>query len=689
MNKLNRTNIYLKKIASHALAAGVFSFALSTSAMADDGMVTELEDYEVKEQYLFKDQVNALKTPTPVIDVPQSLSITSAEDIALRGFDSLGDIVDYTPGVNMNQGEGHRDAVVFRGAMSTADFFVDGVRDDMQYYRPLYNVDQVEILRGPNALLFGRGGSGGIINRVTKKAEIGQNFNGYTLSTDTFGANSVQYDSNVAVNDNTAFRLNAYMDNFENHRDFSDGSGYAVNPSFKFLLDDKTTLDVSYEQIDYDRFIDRGIPSNSAGRPNGSLNDIFFGDSELNKSEFEASVLRALLQHKYSDALKGNLTASYGDYDKVYTNFYAKAVGTGTVDLAGYEDFTQRRSTTLSGNLVGEYEISGVNHTILAGFDYIETSNDNQRNKADTAPVGLNKSALASFSGTFPNFGDNTEADIDVFSLSLQDEISLSSNLDVVLGLRYDKIDFAVDAYDANGAIDASRDQSDEKVTPRLGLVYKPEEMVSYYVSYSESFLPKSGGQYASVKSSLDTVDPDEFSNLEAGVKMSISEGQSLTAAVFQMDQKFSSSDGNGGTQFTDADVEGFELQYYAQLSDKWNINAGYSQLSGTDKSGNRPAELPKDLFSVWNNYKVSEKLGLGLGATYQGESTPKGNAAGIVPSYVRVDAAAYYQINNDLRLQVNIENLLDKDYYPHAYGTHQFTVGAPLNATVSISGSF
>ena len=657
--------------------------------MADDVIVTELEDYEVKEQYLFKDQVNALKTPTPVIDVPQSLSITSADEIALRGFDSLGDIIDYTPGVSMNQGEGHRDAVVFRGAMSTADFFVDGVRDDMQYYRPLYNAEQVEILRGPNALLFGRGGSGGIINRVTKKAEISQNFNGYTFSTDTFGANNVQIDKNVAVSDTSAFRFNAYMDNFENHRDFSDGSGYAVNPSFKFLLDDKTTLDVSYELIDYDRFIDRGIPSNSAGRPNGSLNDIFFGDSELNKSEFEAGVLRALLQHKFSDTLKGNLTASYGDYDKVYTNFYAKDVGTGTVDLAGYVDGTERNSTTLSGNLVCEYEIGGINHTILAGFDYIETSNDNYRQKADTTTVALNKSALANFSGSFPNFGDNTEADIDVFSLSLQDEINFSENLDIVLGLRYDKIDFAVDAFGEDGAVSASRDQSDEKITPRIGLVYKPEELVSYYVSYSESFLPKSGGQYASVKEGLDTVDPDEFSNLEAGVKMSISDGQSLTAAIFQMDQKFSSSDGSGGTIFTDAEIEGFELQYYAQLSDQWTINAGYSQLSGTDKSGNRPAELPKDLFSLWNNYKVSEKLSLGLGATYQGESTPKGNADGIVPSYLRVDAAAYYKINDNLRLQVNIENLLDKDYFPHAYGTHQFTVGAPINATVSISGSF
>ena len=153
-----------------------------------------------------------MKTPTPIIDVPQSLSITTAEDISLRGFDSIGDIVDYTPGVSNNQGEGHRDAVVFRGALSTADFFVDGVRDDVQYYRPLYNVEQVEILRGPNALLFGRGGSGGILNRVSKKAIIGEEFNGYTLSMDTFGAAEAQIDSNFSVNDDVALRLNAYVD---------------------------------------------------------------------------------------------------------------------------------------------------------------------------------------------------------------------------------------------------------------------------------------------------------------------------------------------------------------------------------------------------------------------------------------------------------------------------------------------
>ena len=126
----------------------------------------DIEEVVVKGNVLYSDQVTALKTPVPVLDVPQTVSIVTDDDIRKQGFREIGDIVRYTPGVNTSQGEGHRDSVVFRGVRSTADFFQDGVRDDVQYYRSLYNVEQVEILRGPNALLFGRGGTGGIINRV-------------------------------------------------------------------------------------------------------------------------------------------------------------------------------------------------------------------------------------------------------------------------------------------------------------------------------------------------------------------------------------------------------------------------------------------------------------------------------------------------------------------------------------------
>ena len=304
----------MKQKTTQFLTSAAFSMAITASAVS--GQTAEavgevaLDETVVVGNSLYADQVNALKSPTPIIDVPQSLSITTADEISVRGFNSIGDIVDYTPGVNVSQGEGHRDAVVFRGVRSTADFFVDGVRDDVQYYRPLYNVDQVEILRGPNALLFGRGGAGGVLNRVTKKGVIGEDFNGYQLSIDTFGATEAQIDSNVAINEDTAFRLNAYYNTFENHRDFSDGEGYGVNPTIKFQLAEKTTLDVSYEYIDYDRSIDRGIPT-ANGKPVDALNDIVFGDPDLNKSEFEAHTIRAMLQHEFSDTLKGNFCLLY------------------------------------------------------------------------------------------------------------------------------------------------------------------------------------------------------------------------------------------------------------------------------------------------------------------------------------------------------------------------------------------
>ena len=174
----------------------------------------EVEEIIVKGKVLYSDQVNALKTPVPILDVPQSLSIITDEDIRKQGFREIGDIVRYTPGVNTSQGEGHRDSVVFRGVRSTADFYQDGVRDDVQYYRSLYNVDQLEVLRGPNALLFGRGGTGGIINRVSKKGVVGETFGSLDFGVDSFGASDLALDYNTS-SDNRAFRINIHSDQLE------------------------------------------------------------------------------------------------------------------------------------------------------------------------------------------------------------------------------------------------------------------------------------------------------------------------------------------------------------------------------------------------------------------------------------------------------------------------------------------
>ena len=183
----------MKKSLNLLMALGL---VISSALAAEE----EVEEIIVKGKVLYSDQVNALKTPVPILDVPQSLSIITDEDIRKQGFREIGDIVRYTPGVNTSQGEGHRDSVVFRGVRSTADFYQDGVRDDVQYYRSLYNVDQLEVLRGPNALLFGRGGTGGIINRVSKKGVVGETFGSLDFGVDSFGASDLALDE-IIVDD--------------------------------------------------------------------------------------------------------------------------------------------------------------------------------------------------------------------------------------------------------------------------------------------------------------------------------------------------------------------------------------------------------------------------------------------------------------------------------------------------------
>ena len=361
------------------VAAVTAALIMSGSISAQE--TNNIEEVVVEGQFLSSSEANSIKTPTPIIDVPQSLSIFTADQITEQGITSIGDIIDYTAGVNTSQGEGHRDAVVFRGVRSTADFYLDGNRDDVQYYRSLYNVDQIEILRGPNALLFGRGGTGGILNRVSKKADLNEQFTGFKSTLNTFGGFGVEVDHNFSSGDNSAVRINAMYESLEGHRDFFDGDRIGFNPTARFELSPDTTLDLSYEYADHERFIDRGIPTGADGRPVEALEDVVFADPEVNLTTLEAHLFRAALQHNFSDTLKGNLSAFYGDYDKLYQNFYAAGYNqaTNVATLDGYIDTTERTNLILSGNLVSEFETGSTQHTLIFGAEYIDTSSDQDR----------------------------------------------------------------------------------------------------------------------------------------------------------------------------------------------------------------------------------------------------------------------------------------------------------------------
>lgn len=690
--------------------------AATADAAADDASEAG-PNIVVTGDVLYSNRMNALKTPTPIIDVPQSLSITTADQIIRQGFDSVGDIVNYTPGVTNSQGEGHRDAVVFRGVRSTADFFVDGVRDDVEYYRGLYNLEQVEILRGPNALLFGRGGSGGILNRVTKKGVVGETFVGYRASADTLGAYDIWADLNLATGENSALRINAAYERLNNHRDLFDGDQYSINPTFRAELGGRTVIDLSYEYLNHERFIDRGIPTDDNGNPVRRLREITFGDSENNYATFEAHVLRGSVQHSFSDNLKGNFTASWGDYDKVYANIFPVGYtpSTNVVAVDGYIDRGQRQNLILSGNLIGEFDTAGIGHTLIVGGEYIDTSNNNDRFNPvfDTAVAAGRRPDVEFFPavrpfplrggvGTLANGGttrfafsslnDDTEADLRVFSAYIQDEIKLADWLRVVLGARFDSFEITV-LDNRNGIV---RTRKDEEITPRLGVILKPQDNLSIYGSYSETFLPRSGDQFADINPPNDALDPDTFSNLEAGVKWDIRPGLALTGAVFQIEQSSPQvSDSNPDTlDVIDSKIRGFEAQLQGQVTPGWFLTAGYSYLDGEQQSrtgptGRRLRELPEHKFAIWNSFQATDQLGFGVGLTAQDESFADNGNTATLPAYARVDMAVFYDVNDNLRLQLNVENLLDELYFPNAHSADEFTVAPPVNARLTVTGRF
>ncbi len=667
---------------------------------SSDALVVFGNDDEVQ-----ANQISAFKTGTPLVDVPQSVTVVTQEQIQEQAVDSIADIVDYTPGVNNSQGEGHRDSVVFRGVRSTADFFQDGVRDDVQYYRGLYNVEQVEILRGPNALSFGRGGSGGVINRVQKKAEVGDTFGEYLGRVNSFGATTAQIDYNYSLSDDAALRLNANYEYLNNHRDFYDGNRYDINPTFTYNLSDDTTFRFSYEYNNHERFIDRGIPTGDNGKPVEALDGVVFGDEDLNFSEFEAHVVRGTLEHNFSDTWKASVTASYGNFDKLYQNFYASdyVESTNQVELDGYRDTTQRERFQLAGDFIGEFSTGSVDHKVLLGTELIHTSNDNVRLNNEWASNGddqqffnasnfnLRNGVFTDNAGnvldtaTFSDFADNTQVTVNTFSFFLQDEVSINEYIDLTLGARVDNFDIELDSFDSNGNSTRSS-QTDAFVTPRAGLVIKPQENLSLYASYSESYVPASGGQYANLG---DQLDPDRFTNLEAGFKYDIQDNLSFTASVFQIDQTLTTENNAGQQVEDDAQTNGFEFQLKGNITDRWFVNAGYSYLDGETSTGATPRELPQNSFSIWNRYQVTDQFGLGFGVIYQDETLTDNGSSSKLPSYVRVDAAAYYTLSDNFRVQLNIENLFDTDYYPTSHSSHQATIGAPINAGITFVGRF
>lgn len=643
------------------------------------------------------------KTETPPVDIPQALTVISADLIADQAFRSMADVVRYTPGVLIGQGEGHRDQITLRGNNTTADFFLDGVRDDVQYYRSLYNLERIEILKGPNALIFGRGGGGGVVNRVLKRP-LDENLAGAFAAIDTFGGFEFAADVNRTIGDAAGFRVNAFYEKGRNHRDVYELERYATNPTVRAELGAATRLDLSYEFAHDERVVDRGVPSLD-GRPLEGFDNTFFGAPGVNTARFDGHFASLGLSHEFSEALTGDIRLAYGNFDKVYRNaFPATAVTAGAVGVEAYEDPTKRRNFFAQGNLIWKTDTGPVGHTILVGAEAGDQRTRNERINgffdSGVPTTSSGRRTLVPFADPFlippPTFraGPGNRAvlsEADVYSAYVQDQAKIGEHVEIVAGARLDRFDLALS--DLLGS--PSFERRDDVVSPRAALILKPSRNASLYGSYSRSFLPQSGDQFLSLDASLATLEPEKFDNLEFGAKWDLTPSLSATAAVYRLDRENTRAPGAtpGSIVLTGAQrSRGLEVGLVGSITDRLSVLAGYAwqdaeitQTTSAAPSGRNVAQVPRHHVTAWGRYDFSERFGVGLGIQRQTQSFASITNAVILPSFTRVDAAIYVGVGERLEAQVNIQNLLNADYFPTAHNDNNITTGAPVSAIFSM----
>ena len=645
---------------------------------------------------------SATRTLTNLRDVPQSIAVINQRQITDQSLRSIADVVNYVPGVTSHQGENNRDQVVIRGVSTSADFFLNGMRDDVQYHRDLYNLEQVEVLKGPNAMIFGRGGGGGVVNRVAKEAGFSK-IREFALSTGSFHDRRFTGDFDEPLGQKAALRVNGMYQRSGSFRRFVNLQRYGINPTLSFTPDARTRLAIGFEHFHDGRRADRGIPSFN-GRPADVAIETFYGN--LNDSQVRAGVNRLYgsLQHQAGRLMITNRTM-FGDYDRGYQNYVPGAVNaTQTlVALSAYNNATRRRNLFNQTDFNYAISTGKIKHNLLFGTEVGHQGTDNLRktgffNNVTTSIQVPYENPLTSLPVIFrqsPTDADN-HVRANLAATFVQDQLELSRRVQLLGGVRFDYFDLQF--HNKRSGEDLRR--IDRLVSPRAGIVVNPTMSLSLYGSYSIGYLPSSGDQFSSLTSVTQQVKPEQFTNYEAGAKWDVRRNLTLTAAAYRQDRTNTRAtdpnDPTGIVQTGSQRTNGFEAGVNGNLTRSWSIAGGYafqdafiSNATTSARAGAQVALVPHNTFSLWNKYQVGNKLGLGLGITHRSDMFAAIDNTVTLPGYSRFDAAVYFPFSENLKLQANVENLFNGKYYLNADGNNNISPGSPRAIRVTVLARF
>ena len=646
----------------------------------------------------------------------QSINVVSKEVLKQEGVTSLQEALKNVPGVTLNAGEGgaHGDTINLRGFPANDDFFLDGLRDTGFYTRDAFDLDALEVYKGPASTLFGRGSTGGVVNQVSKQPRLGEAVSG-TLTVGGKAETRGTIDADYGLGDHAALRINA-MDQSAGvvDRPYVLNRRWAVAPSLILGIGEPTTLTLDYLHQYENNIPDPGIPYIGAS-PAPVSRDVYYGLPAADRNTADVDVLTARLEHRVSDRLSITETVRYGDYG--FTSFITEphfaTAPTATTPLSSILVQRDRPSTggvvrTAMSDTELTYKLdTGIlSHTLVAGLEFDQEGSHTVRYANQLSQIALTPLLDPDPNEAYPgpqSVSSRPDVDTQTASAVISDSIDIGSQWTLVAAVRVDRFHArSVTTSTATPPVVTTAERTDTIATPRASLVYKPVPNASLYVSYGTSYDPSA--ENLSLSTTTAQLAPEKDQTVEVGGKATVLHDRlSLTAAVFNTEMtnarvtdpvsKVTSLEGN-------LRARGVELGAAGHLTDKWEILAGYTYLDARTVSSLTAAQVGQMLpntahnqANLWTIYEFTEAFHVGAGVNYLGQRAADSAGVAHIPGYVTFDGMISYQINAHIGVQLNGYNLADKYYFTNAYYSsaveNHVIPGAGRTITATLTGRF
>jgi len=675
------------------LSAG---FACAATTLPEISISAEADEDDPR----IKETSTATRTATPVRYVPQAIDSVKTESLRAYGTNDLGQALSGIP--NVSSGADTRfDSLRIRGFDASNDFYLDGIRDDSQYVRDLHNIERIEVLKGPAAVLYGRGGQGGIVNRVSKLPMAG-----HKSSIEAQGGSndlrSLYADLSTDPTDNISLRLNMGNQDNNSFRDGVSGNRQLFAPSMSWQLTPDLNWLVQYEYSRYNRTPDRGIPGVN-GRPADVSRSTTYGDSR-DYIDDKSQSLRSKLAYELNDNWQLRQTLGVfkldSDFDNTYQTVYVPA--TNSVTRQRWQQDLTTLNIFNNVELEGGFSTYGLEHRLLTG---LELGNQRRDPKLYTAAVSR---AVPSLDLNQPNRNQshtgrmsvwsNAHTEVESRAVYVQDQLRLNDQWQVLAGLRYDH--FEVDT--KNKLTNKQQAVASQSTSPRFGLVWTPLEHHSFYASWSKTFSPAGGGVIGitpNAAGSVNDLSPELTKQKEIGVKSDwLDDRLSTTLAVYELElynRRTSDPLDRSITLLSGLQrSRGVELTATGKIVGNWYVRGGVGLQDATvvkDNNGfegKRVSDVAKRNGSLFITWKPEMGWYAETGLTLVGDRYADSLNTVVLPGYGRWDAlAGFRQKEWDVRAALN--NIADKTYYASATSVAQIQPGEPRSLVVTGTYSF